>query len=260
MPVVAFLIYASVNGSIGPAEIFPALALFQGLFQPILTVPQAITSVTVAQVSWRRISDLLNADEAQVISDENPISPNDISLSGKTSLEVKSATFKWGKLESKSPPLQPKKGWGRKKEEELSVEEEKEQIAFGIEDISFSITTGQKVAIVGAVGSGKSSLLSALIGEMPRLSGDESVNGTVAYCAQQPFILTETIQGNIVFNQELDEDRLHAVLEVCSLDVDLIQFPGGVMTEITQFETSAGSEFEAEQLGLFFEEVQKRDC
>ena len=58
------------------------------------------------------------------------------------------------------------------------------------------------------------------------------INGTLAFCPQQPWIVTDTILGNIVFHQKLDEERLNSVLRSCGLDRDVVSFPAGVQTEI----------------------------
>ncbi|KAJ3368154.1 hypothetical protein HDU91_000820 [Kappamyces sp. JEL0680] len=260
MPLVSFLIYAAINGTITPDTIFPALSLWQGLFQPILTVPQAITSVIVAQVSWKRLVTLLLADEAEAldmlaseVKHAEPVANNADSIQ-KTSAAITAtaAQFKWEEVQSKNESDKSdaaekpaKKRWGKPKaeapteapaaapaEETVKGSKESEGDAFCFSPLSFSIPRGKKVAIVGPVGAGKSSLLSGLIGEMPKSGGEVSINGSVAYCAQQPWILTDSIRGNIVFNQPNDQDRLDAILRVCGLDVDLTQFPAGVNTEI----------------------------
>jgi ATP-binding cassette subfamily C (CFTR/MRP) protein 1 len=120
----------------------------------------------------------------------------------------------------------------KKQKEKEPVKEQVPKDLFRLSKLDFSVNRGSKVAIVGAVGSGKSSLLSGLIGEMPKLTGSLEVHGTVAYCAQQPWILTDTIEGNIVFNQEFDQEKLDSVLKACGLDADLLMFPAGLKTEI----------------------------
>jgi ATP-binding cassette subfamily C (CFTR/MRP) protein 1 len=103
---------------------------------------------------------------------------------------------------------------------------------FSLADVSINIPTGCKVGIVGAVGSGKSSLFSALIGEMRSTSGIYGFNGKLSYCVQQPWILTDTVRGNIVFNNTEDEKRLEHVIKLCGLEKDLRELPSGDQTEI----------------------------
>merc|ERR1719506_3068890 len=87
--------------------------------------------------------------------------------------------------------------------------------------------------IAGAVGSGKSSLLSALLGELRSVGGAKAgVSGRVGYVAQTAFVLNETLRENILFGRPMDEDRYEAVLSACALLPDLKVLPGGDMTQI----------------------------
>lgn len=127
-----------------------------------------------------------------------------------------------------------KKSWFRKKDPvvEKPLEDAKEKNSFILDKIYLSIKAGSKVAICGPVGCGKSSLLSGIIGEMPQISGIMHRYGSIAYCSQQPWILTDTVEGNIIFNQKLDEKKLQGILSAVGLDTDLKQFPNGRMTGI----------------------------
>eukprot|EP00904_Undaria_pinnatifida_P007302 jgi/Undpi1/3701/HiC_scaffold_16.g07071.m1 len=94
------------------------------------------------------------------------------------------------------------------------------------------IPAGKLVAVVGQVGSGKSSLVSALLGEMTKVEGRVSVDGSVAYVAQTAWIINATLKDNVLMGRALDEERYQKVLEVCDMKQDLSQLPGGDMTEI----------------------------
>uniref|UniRef100_A0A8C7IGV6 Multidrug resistance-associated protein 1 n=1 Tax=Oncorhynchus kisutch TaxID=8019 RepID=A0A8C7IGV6_ONCKI len=96
----------------------------------------------------------------------------------------------------------------------------------------FNQINGSLVAVVGHVGSGKSSLLSALLGEMEKLEGSVSVKGSVAYVPQQAWIQNATLKDNIVFGQERKESWYHRVVEACALLPDLEILPAGDGTEI----------------------------
>jgi ATP-binding cassette, subfamily C (CFTR/MRP), member 1 len=101
-----------------------------------------------------------------------------------------------------------------------------------LKHIELSVPRGQLVGIVGGVGSGKSSLLSALLGEIPKVDGRVCVNGTVCYVAQQPWIQNATLKDNILFGKAYNETRYHLVLQVCELTPDIKMLPNGDMTEI----------------------------
>lgn len=99
--------------------------------------------------------------------------------------------------------------------------------------LSIEVKKGKLVAVVGSVGSGKSSLLSGLLGEMSKLNdGLINLNGHTAYVPQQAWIQNETVKNNILFGTPLDEDFYNQVLKSCSLLTDLKIMPAGDSTEI----------------------------
>jgi ABC-type multidrug transport system fused ATPase/permease subunit len=156
MPILAFLVYAAINGSIIPQVIFPALTLFQGLFQPILTVPQSVTALVVALVSWKRINEFLNAEEAERL--RNTV--NEKSHEGEA-IQVQNASFEWEYVDNESEAENKVKGKKRKGEikpinpsEHISPEERVDRKGFVLQEFSMSIRPGTKAAIIGAVGSG----------------------------------------------------------------------------------------------------------
>ena len=101
-----------------------------------------------------------------------------------------------------------------------------------LKDISFSVCTGQMMAVTGPVGSGKSSLLMAILRELPTISGTVSLSGRVAYVPQIPWIFSGTIRDNILFGRPFDNKRYSEILDVCCMQPDLNNFPKGDLTEI----------------------------
>uniref|UniRef100_A0A8C3AGT5 Multidrug resistance-associated protein 1 n=1 Tax=Cyclopterus lumpus TaxID=8103 RepID=A0A8C3AGT5_CYCLU len=98
--------------------------------------------------------------------------------------------------------------------------------------LNVCIPEGSLVAVVGHVGSGKSSLLSALLGEMDKLEGTVAVKGSVAYVPQQAWIQNATLKDNIMFGQERRQTWYQRVVEACALQPDLEILPAGDDTEI----------------------------
>merc|ERR1711871_74295 len=99
-------------------------------------------------------------------------------------------------------------------------------------DMDVRILAGELVALVGPVGSGKSSFLSALLGEMNLRSGNVYMSGSVAYCNQQPWVLNDTLKGNVLFGDDYDEAKFDRAIHAANLEDDIRTLPGGVMTEI----------------------------
>uniref|UniRef100_A0A8C8M6V6 ABC-type glutathione-S-conjugate transporter n=1 Tax=Oncorhynchus tshawytscha TaxID=74940 RepID=A0A8C8M6V6_ONCTS len=98
--------------------------------------------------------------------------------------------------------------------------------------VSLEIKPGKLVAVVGVVGSGKSSLISAMLGEMHSSKGFINVQGSVAFVPQQAWIQNATLRDNILFGYPLEDSRFQATLEACALGPDLELLPGGDQTEI----------------------------
>ncbi|KAJ6687601.1 ATP-BINDING CASSETTE SUB-FAMILY C [Salix koriyanagi] len=101
-----------------------------------------------------------------------------------------------------------------------------------LRNVSFGIRPGEKVAICGEVGSGKSTFLAAILGEVPHTQGTIQVCGKFAYVSQTAWIQTGSIQENILFGSKMDRQRYHDTLERCSLVKDLELLPYGDLTEI----------------------------
>ncbi|XP_058846425.1 ATP-binding cassette sub-family C member 5-like isoform X2 [Acipenser ruthenus] len=98
--------------------------------------------------------------------------------------------------------------------------------------IELSIEEGKLVGICGSVGSGKTSLISAILGQMTLLDGSIAVNGDFAYVAQQAWIFNSSLRDNILFGKEYEEDRYNTVLSACCLRTDLAILPNGDLTEV----------------------------
>ncbi|KAK7079415.1 Canalicular multispecific organic anion transporter 1, partial [Halocaridina rubra] len=101
-----------------------------------------------------------------------------------------------------------------------------------LKGINIAFNEGSLVAVVGSVGTGKSSLCSAILGEMEKQSGRVNVKGHVAYVSQQAWIQNATLENNILFNQGKDTDKYEMCVSACALQADLDMLPAGDQTEI----------------------------
>ncbi|XP_078691150.1 ATP-binding cassette sub-family C member 9-like isoform X2 [Branchiostoma floridae x Branchiostoma belcheri] len=112
---------------------------------------------------------------------------------------------------------------------------ELESDSAALSDINLGVQKGKLTVIVGQVGSGKSSLCSAILGEMRTLSGQvlwDKEHNSVAYGAQKPWLLNATLRDNVTFGQPFDVSRYQKVITACCLQPDIDILPGGDMTEI----------------------------
>lgn len=82
------------------------------------------------------------------------------------------------------------------------------------------------------VGSGKSSLLNSIIGEMSVISGSVNSCGSIAYVPQVPWILSGSLRDNILLGKEFDTRRYEEVIQACTLDVDISAMVGGDVSHI----------------------------
>ena len=103
-----------------------------------------------------------------------------------------------------------------------------------LQNISLNIYKKQLIAITGPVGCGKSSLLQAILGELPHYSGAITHSGSIAYVPQLPWVFSGTLQENITFGKSFDSVRYQRIIEACSLQIDFDEFSRGDLTNIGQ--------------------------
>ena len=105
-----------------------------------------------------------------------------------------------------------------------------------LSNITLKVESGDLIGIVGETGSGKTCLLNAILNNLDILNfSDDSkiiVNGTVSYVPQIPWIVNDTIKGNILFHKEYDEDKYQHIVKICDLEKDFMSLTGGDFTEI----------------------------
>lgn len=101
-----------------------------------------------------------------------------------------------------------------------------------LKNINMKVKKGDLTAVVGSVGCGKTSLISALLGEMEKLNGQVNIDGRIAYVSQQAWIQNATLKDNILFGKAFEKQQYDKVIEACALTQDLAMLPGGDETEI----------------------------
>ncbi|PPQ72540.1 hypothetical protein CVT26_004018 [Gymnopilus dilepis] len=236
--VLAFVTYSASGHSLNPSVIFTSLTLFNLLRLPLMFLPVSISTIVDAKNATLRLQDVFEADLLA--------SPHETDDELEAAIEVKGASFTWDapppveeegtdKGKNKSDKKKHKKSdtKSRKKERpEVEKAPVSEEDMFKISDATLSIPRGQLVAIVGPVGSGKSSLLQGLIGEMRKTAGSVTFGGSVAYCPQTAWIQNATIRENICFGRPFDETRYWKAIRDSCLGPDLEMLPNGDLTEV----------------------------
>ena len=101
-----------------------------------------------------------------------------------------------------------------------------------LNDLNINFGKGKLIGVIGQVGCGKSSLLQAILRELPLECGSIDIDGTISYASQEPWIFAASVRQNILFGQEYDRDRYNAVVKCCALLRDFEQFENGDLTII----------------------------
>uniref|UniRef100_A0A4W2CZ23 Cystic fibrosis transmembrane conductance regulator n=1 Tax=Bos indicus x Bos taurus TaxID=30522 RepID=A0A4W2CZ23_BOBOX len=184
---VTFITNELLDNWIIASQVFVVVMLFEALrFLSTLYFPMAVEKVSEAVISLRRIKNFLSLDEIPQLNTQLP-------SDGEMMVDMQDFTAFWDE-ELDSPTL---KG------------------------ISFTVRLGELLTVVGPVGAGKSSLLRALLGELPPSQGKVSVHGRIAYVSQQPWVFPGTVRSNILFGKKYEEERYEEVIKACALEEDL---------------------------------------
>ena len=180
-------------------RVLSAFATFRMLQDPMFSLPDLLNVIAQGKVSGDRIASFLKKEEIQ--HDVIEYVSKD-----KTEFDVvvEKGRFSWDP-ETTIPTL---------------------------DEIELKVKRGMKVAICGSVGSGKSSMLSGVLGEIFKQSGNVKISGTKAYVPQSAWILTGNIRDNITFGKEFDEYKYEKTVEACALKKDFELFSCGDLTEI----------------------------
>ncbi|XP_065072690.1 multidrug resistance-associated protein 1 isoform X3 [Ochlerotatus camptorhynchus] len=194
---VTFATYVMVdeNNVLNATTAFVSLALFNILRFPLSMLPMLISNMVQTAVSVKRINRFLNQEE---------LNPDNVQHDEKEScpLVIEGGVFSWDGDDTT------------------------------LRNINMKVEKNELAAIVGTVGSGKSSVLSAFLGEMDKVSGRVNTIGKIAYVSQQAWIQNATLQDNILFGKSMDVKLYNKVISACALKPDIEMLPGGDQTEI----------------------------
>ncbi|KAJ6572650.1 P-loop containing nucleoside triphosphate hydrolase protein [Mycena sp. CBHHK59/15] len=220
--VLAFITYSLSGHTMTANVVFTSLTLFQLLRVPMMMLPVSFGGITDAYNAVTRIYPVFMAETLEETRSTNP--------ELNVAVDVKGGAFTWD-----GPPPADNDVGTRKKKKTVSLElknSEKPEPVFTLQGVNLSIPKGKLYAIVGSVGSGKSSLLQALIGEMRRTAGSVEFGGSVSYCPQSAWIQNATIRDNICFGRPYEPERYWKAVRDSCLEADFEMFTHGDMTEV----------------------------
>ena len=241
----SFITYSLSKHDLVAAPIFSSLALFNSLRMPLNLLPLVIGQVVDGWSSFGRIQDFLIAEEQ---SDDFIWD-----MEGQHAVSMEHADFTWERTVTQDPdkktgPHHNKKHIEKAKDAEKAAakglkpgvsksgEDSSSTLTqvepFQLRDMEFSVGRNELIAVIGGVGSGKSSLLAALAGDMRRTNGTVTMGATRAFCPQYAWIQNTSVKENILFGKPYDRKWYDAVIDACALRPDLEMLPHGDMTEI----------------------------
>ncbi|KAJ3352784.1 Multidrug resistance-associated protein 1 [Allomyces javanicus] len=208
-----FFIYLLTSGEqLTPSKAFVSLSLFNLLQFPMTTLPSVIASVVDSSVSLNRIYQFLTAEEVHNEYLHRHAAPAAASSAVKAEVVRVCGSFAWAKTSG---------------EDDLSTP------GPVLNDLNLKFLARELVCVIGKVGGGKSSLLTAILGEMravPTAANPEprvDVTGSLAYVRDESWLLNASIRDNILFGAALDDEWYAAVIRATCLDVDLAVLPDG---------------------------------
>ncbi|XP_069108585.1 ATP-binding cassette sub-family C member 10-like [Argopecten irradians] len=226
MTVLTFSAYSMMENTLTAAYMFASLALFLKLLGSLNYLPWVVNGIMEAFISLGRIEKFVALEDIDLKSYYAKIQE---STENKNVISVNTGKFTW-------------------EDEKLEINESRQTETANrsgettttsgtlcLRDISVDIKDGQFIGVIGKVGSGKSSLLSAILAEMYRKEGEISVsilkNG-FALANQQPWIQQATVRDNVTFGSPFNAKKYAEVLDAASLKKDIEMLPAGDKTEV----------------------------
>ena len=210
MPVLVGLLvfcgYALMHGEMmNSATAFSTLALINLLRIPMVQLPIGIRSCSEVFISVQRLSEIISLKEISF----SKYDPFDAEAPEVIGVRMFSGEFDWGAIGGNSKSMRST-----------------------LTNITFRVRSGEIVAVCGHVGSGKSSLLAAIMKEIPRLAGSVCLSGKIAYVPQEAFIMNGSLRDNILFGLPFENKKYKEIIRKCCLEPDLLLLKDGDLTEI----------------------------
>ncbi|KAG5604952.1 hypothetical protein H5410_026444 [Solanum commersonii] len=188
--VVTFGVCIILETPLTSGTVLSALATFRILQEPIYNLPELISMVAQTKVSVDRIQDFMREEDQMKLTSYHTPDTSEVVI------ELEPGEYAWDTNESKKSTIK--------------ITEK------------IRIMKGWKVAICGSVGSGKSSLICSIMGEIPRISGSGiKLSGSKAFVPQSAWIQTGTVRDNVLFGKEMHKAHYDGVVDQCALKRDI---------------------------------------
>ncbi|EFA77179.1 ABC transporter C family protein [Heterostelium album PN500] len=260
--VTTYCAFALFGNQLEMATILSSLTIFFIVRFPLSLLPHLVAGMSLSVVSMNRIQAFLMNEELEepktTLAGSTFYGEVDPDFESKgLAVSIKDATFQWSFVnlsgdDGKEGAENAKESTDKNEKKEEKKEEKKpllinddgeqngipidekveDEVKFLLKDINLEVNNGELAVVIGPVGSGKSSLLSSLLGDLKLISGGCALQGNIAYVSQLPWIMNGTLRDNILFGKEYDQQKYQNILEVCELTQDLELLPKSDLTVI----------------------------
>lgn len=207
--IILYFLWLSSDYDIALPLLFTIMNVVNNMSGPLAGLTVVAASYSQSIVGSKRLTDILKIEQKPILENNKSLQVGEI--------YVEKASFTWDDpihfaiFEPESAALPTKTS---------------------ISEFSLHISPGEFIGIIGEVGSGKSSFLLSLMGELTMLSGSIMKNGSIAYVPQESYLINETLKNNVIFGNRIEERRYKDIIKVCELDTDIHLLPSKDKTEI----------------------------
>jgi ABC-type bacteriocin/lantibiotic exporter with double-glycine peptidase domain len=204
MPLASLSIFAALGNALEPNTIITALYLLQNLSEPMIQTNYFVQNWLYISNHWNRLSNFLIATEHEP----------------------------WVQIEMKDAIVMSDIVWKYLIDVEDPLQDIFEAQPFQLRVSSLVVPRKKKVAVVGPVGSGKSTFLYGSLGNILLQTGSIQIGGMMSYTSQQPWLMSGSIKDIVTMGTPFDHERLKEVLYVSCLEEDLARLSNGIETQV----------------------------
>ena len=222
--------YVLLNNQLTAEHAFTVIAVYSSMANSLKFMPIAVKNLADGNIAIKRFEIIFAMDNLTKYVITN-------TKKNKNAIEVNDASFAWTSFAEDVGDSLEKANCdvpinAQQAESLLTNKNTNFQSPIILKQLNFVIKNGNLVGVYGAFGSGKTSLLSGIMGQMTLCGGSVAVSGPIAYCAQQAWLMNATVRENILFGSSYDKARYRDVVKVCELLKDFEMFQSGDLTEV----------------------------
>uniref|UniRef100_A0A182NJ65 Multidrug resistance-associated protein lethal(2)03659 n=1 Tax=Anopheles dirus TaxID=7168 RepID=A0A182NJ65_9DIPT len=238
------LVAYALAGQVVTAEKAFAITAYYNILRTTMTIffPQGIGQFAEALVSVRRIQKFMQYEEIEAAEGVSMVGTEGGKDASSSSSELDAKPNADPLALPSSKLIRHSESDGLKEEESRHLSDagvivekaiarwDSKATELTLDGVDLHVQPGTLVAVIGPVGAGKSSLIHAILGELPLESGSIKVNGNISYASQEPWLFSGTVRQNILFGLPMDRERYKQVVKTCALERDFHLFSDGDKT------------------------------